>query len=139
MAKNIFSKLTKLYPNSDKAWSGLGITHKKSNKLIEATDAFSRALKINIKNETAIINLLEVSYELNKFNQIETVMKKYLELYPLNINILFGLAGVQYQSNYIDEAQETLNAILSIDSKHEDAIQMLDKIYANKKKLAEYI
>ena len=73
-------------------------------------------------------NLLELSYQQNQFNQIEFAIKEYLELHPINVNILFGLAGIQYKSKRIDDAQKTLSKILSLDPENDDAIKMCNMI-----------
>ena len=48
-------------------------------------------------------------------------LEKYLKLYPANLNILFGLAGIQYKMNKLDEALEALEKILVLDPVHKDA------------------
>ena len=72
--------------------------------------------------------LIEISYEKNIFKQIELAINKYLEIYPTNINMLFGLAGIQYKSKSIYDSQNTLSKILSLDPENNDAIKMLEKI-----------
>ena len=101
----------------------------------DAMDSLSRALEINVENEVAMSNLLELSYQQDRFNQIELAMKRYLEIHPENINMLFGLAGIQYKSKRIDDAQKTLSAILLLDPEYGDAIKMLDKIGVHAEKI----
>ena len=103
--------------------------------MIDSMDCLSRALEINVENEVAMNNLLELSYQQARFNQIELAMKRYLEIYPANTNMLFGLSGIQYKSKRIDEAQKTLSEILVLDPEHGDAIKMLDKIGMHAEKI----
>jgi len=123
-----FLYITQNYPDSDKAFSGLGIAYSKKNKTSEAMDAFSRALKLNITNKPAMSNLLELSYQSNQFDQVELAMKQYLEIHPNNIDILLGLAGVHYKLNRLEEAQNTLSILLKINPNHIDANSLLCKI-----------
>jgi len=134
-----FSNMIKHNPASDKAWSGLGIAYRMTERIMEAMDAFGRALEINLENEPAMNNLLELSYHHNRFDQIECFMKRYLKLHPDNINILFGLAGIQYKLKNNNAAQKNLSKILSINPEHVDAKKMLDIINIDLEKIAEHI
>jgi len=130
-----FLYITQNYPDSDKAFSGLGIAYSKKNKTSEAMDAFSRALKLNITNKPAMSNLLELSYQSNQFSQVELTMKQYLETHPDNTDILFGLAGIQYKSNRFEDAQNTLSLLLEFNPNHNDANIMLGKIDIKREKV----
>ena len=98
-------------------------------------DAFSRALIINIENNAAMSNLLELSYQENRFDQIELAMNRYLEIYPANTNILLGLAGIQYKTKRMDGARNTLSSLLALNPNHEDANKMLDQIDSQKEEV----
>ena len=130
-----FLYVTQNYPDSDKAFSGLGIAYSKKNKTSEAMDAFSRALKLNITNKPAMSNLLELSYQSNQFGQVELTLKQYLETHPDNTDILFGLAGIQYKSNRFEDAQNTLSRLLEFNPNHNDANIMLGKIDIKREKV----
>ncbi|MBT7522864.1 MAG: tetratricopeptide repeat protein, partial [Nitrospina sp.] len=117
----------------DKAYSGLGIAYSKMNKIVNAMDAFSKALTLNIENKMAMSSLLELSYGAKQFYQIEQAMKRYLEVHPSNEDILLGLAGLLYQSNRFIEAHDTLSLLLELNPNHIDAKIMLIKIDENEK------
>jgi hypothetical protein len=60
-------------------------------------------------------------------------MKRYLDAHPSNEDILFGLAGILYKSNRINEAHDTLFILLELNPNHIDAKNMLRKIDENEK------
>jgi cytochrome c-type biogenesis protein CcmH/NrfG len=73
-------------------------------------------------------SLLDLSYQVSQFEQVELAMKRYLEIHPDNLDILLGLAGIFYKSNRIEEAQNALSLLLKINPNHIDANRMLSKI-----------
>ena len=123
-----FTVLSKKYPDSDKVFSGLGMAYKKSLNIKNSIDSFNIALSINIENKSAMINLLELSYNQNSFDQIEMAMKKYLKINPANTDILIGLAGILFKTNRIDDSRGILSKILEISPSHVDAKEMFNQI-----------
>ena len=130
-----FLNITQKYPESDKAFSGLGIAYKNNNNIPKAMDAFTKALKLNVENKIAMHSLLELSYQRSEFYQIEIAMKRYLESYPDNVDILFGLAGIQYKSNHFEDAHNTLSLLLELSPNHNDANNMIRKIDVKREKV----
>jgi tetratricopeptide (TPR) repeat protein/glycosyltransferase involved in cell wall biosynthesis len=130
-----FLNITQKYPDSDKAFSGLGIAYSNNNNIPEAMNAFTQALKLNITNKIAMHSLLDLSYQRSEFHQIEISMKRYLESYPDNTDILFGLAGILYKAKRFEEAHNTLSLLLKINPKNNDANIMLKKIDVKREKV----
>ena len=122
-------------PDSDKAFSAIGIALSQKNKRFDAMNAFSQALKLNIENKPAMAYLLDLSYQSGQFDQIENAMNRYLVSYPNATDILFGLGGIQYKSNRIKEAQKTIKLILELNPNHKDANIMFNKIEVEKEKV----
>ena len=98
-------------------------------------DAFTTALKLNVENKIAMHSLLDLSYQRSEFYQIEIAMKRYLEFYPDNVDILFGLAGIQYKSNQFEDAHTTLSLLLELNPNHNDANTMIKKIDVKREKV----
>ena len=98
-------------------------------------DAFTQALQLNIENKSAMHSLLDLSYQRSEFHQIEIAMKRYLESYPDNVDILFGLAGIQYKSNHFEDAHGTLSILLELSPNHNDANNMIRKIDVKREKV----
>ena len=95
-------------------------------------DCFVHALDANVENTLALTNLMELSYEEKKFSDCEKVLKKYLKLHPANLDILFGLAGIQYKMNKLDEANKALEKILLFDPGYQDARDLKARLVQKK-------
>ncbi len=115
-------------PDSDKALSALGLVHRHRGRAQEALGCFEQALELNAENQTALTNLLDLSYELNEFTAVEKALKCYLKLHPANLSMLFGLAGVQFKMGKRSECRATLDLILVFDAKHADALKFLKRL-----------
>lgn len=123
-----FSTVLGNNPQHDKALCGLGMVCYQKGLKAEAMNFFIRSVNINIENKTALMFMLELAYELNQFTVSERVLKKYLELHPANLNIMFGVAGIQYKMNKLAEARDNLEKILIFEPGREDAQQLLGRI-----------
>jgi tetratricopeptide (TPR) repeat protein/glycosyltransferase involved in cell wall biosynthesis len=123
-----FHGAREILPNNDKAWSGLGLAYRQKGMKQDALDCFVNALNIDLENQLALTTLMELSYEGEEFSECEKVLKRYLKLHPANLNILFGLAGIQYKMNKLDEAMESLEKILLFDPSHKDACDLKERL-----------
>ncbi len=79
---------------------------------------------------------MKLSYELQVFEDAERLLKQYLEVHPANLNILFGLAGVQFASGQMDPARESLQTLMIFEPNHADAQALIQKIEATEKRHA---
>ena len=132
---NRFTNIIKNNPDSDKAISGLGLAYRKSKRISSAMDAFCRALTINVENEAAMKNLIELSNLNNHFDQVELAINRYLEIYPSDTNILLELASVQYKTKRLDDSRDTLSVIMELNPNHMEGKKMLDQIDIQKEKV----
>jgi tetratricopeptide (TPR) repeat protein len=116
-----FLQVLEISQENDKAWCGLGIAFRQKEMKPQAMDSFIRALDANLENPLALTSLMELSYEEKEFSQCEKVLKKYLKLHPANLDMLFGLAGIQYKMDKLDEVNKALEKILLFDPDYKDA------------------
>ena len=116
-----FLQVLEIQQVNDRAWSGLGIAFRQKELKSQAMECFVYALDANVENQLALTNLMELSYEEKKFSECEKILKKYLKLHPANLDILFGLAGIQYKMDKLDGVNETLEKILLFDPDYKDA------------------
>lgn len=123
-----FHGAREILPNNDKAWTGLGLAYRQKGMKRDALDCFAHALDIDLENQLALTTLMELSYEGDEFSECEKFLNKYLILHPANLNILFGLAGIQYKMNKLDEAKESLERILVFDPAHKDACDLKEHL-----------
>ena len=121
-----FNKSLDCDPENDKALCGLGMLRLNRDDLEGAVGYFCRSLNANPDNISACKFLLEISYKLEKFVDIEIHLKNYVDFHPGNINMLFGLAGVQYKLGKLEEAIKNLEYILVLDPEHESALTLFE-------------
>jgi tetratricopeptide (TPR) repeat protein/glycosyltransferase involved in cell wall biosynthesis len=121
-------KSIEIRPQSDKSFCALGILKTNANDLKEAEKYFCHALDANIDNLLAIKSLIEVSYKIEKFDRAQDYLKRFLEIYPANINMLFAMAGVQFKSGDIEESLQTLDTVLLLDPKHQYALDFQNSV-----------
>ena len=139
-----FFQVLELQPVNDKAWAGLGLAFKQKNLPGQAMECFVHALDVNVENSLAMNHLIELAYAEKTYSECERILKKYLKLHPANLNILFGLAGIQYKMNKLDEVKNALEKILLFDPRHKDACDFLARLHresslAGKRKQPELV
>ena len=78
----------------------------------------------------ALYFLLQVAYELEKFDVAEKYYRKYLELHPADTEMLFALAGIYYRTGRTDMVRETIDTILLFKPEHKNALELLKKLEA---------
>ncbi len=113
---------------NDRAWAGLGLAFRQKKLAGQSIECFVHALDVNVENPLAMTQLIELSYAENTFAECERILKKYLILHPANLNILFGLAGIQYKMNKLDEVNESLEKILLFDPNFKDATDFKSRL-----------
>lgn len=123
-----FFQVLEIQQKNDKAWAGLGIAFRQKKMVHQAMDCFIHSLDSNVENSLALTNLMELSYEEKKFAECEKVLNKYLKLHPANLDILFGLAGIQYKMDKLDEASGALEKILMFDPDYKGALDLKTRI-----------
>lgn len=77
--------------------------------------------------------------KLGNFNQAETYYRKSLEKSPNILGIQISLADVLYKAKKYDQALESCNKALQIDSKSSDALWTRSKVYREKMDYAKAI
>ena len=59
-------------------------------------------------------------------------MSRYLEIHPANINMRFGLAGILFKMERMEEARESIQQILIFEPQNENALKLLEQIETHK-------
>ena len=121
-------------PQNDKAFCGIGLALWAKGEREQALDAYGKALDANFENMPALMNLVQVAYELNKLTVAEKYLRKYLQYYPANLDIQFILGGVLYKAGQYDGARNAIDTILTFDPERKDARDLLAKIDAAARK-----
>ena len=123
-----FNKCLENDSGNDRAYCGLGMVRINRNDLDGAVDYLCMSLDLNPENLSACKFLLEISYKLEQFGEIEIYLNKFMELHPANLNMRFGLAGIQYKRGKLEDSLKNLEYILALDPEHDSAREMLDSV-----------
>ena len=123
-----FNRCLENDPDNDKAYCGLGMVRVNRNDLDGAVDYFCKSLDSNPENLSACKFLLELSYKLEQYGEIDIYLNKFMELHPANLNMRFGLAGIQYKRGKLEDSLKNLEYILALDPEHDSAREMLDSV-----------
>ncbi len=115
-------------PRNDKALSGLGSSALVAGDKRAAHDFFARSLGVHLNNPTAIFHLVKCAYEIKSYATAARIVADYIEIAPVNTNLLYSLAGLQYHLGRIEEAQITIAKIFGMQPEHAGAKELLGMI-----------
>lgn len=127
-AENYLRKTIEINPESDKAFCALGILKNNTNDLKQAEKYYCQALDVNVDNLLAIKSLIEISYKIENFDKAYFYLKRFLEIYPANINMLFAMAGIQFKRAEVEDSLQTLDTVLLLDPKHQHALDFQNSL-----------
>jgi tetratricopeptide (TPR) repeat protein len=132
-AKECFLKSIATQPKNDRAHAGLGSSYYAMGEKRQAHDAFARALEIRLENPHAIFHLVKCAFELKSYATAARLVAGYIEVAPVNIPLLYSLAGLQYHLGRVDEARKTVAKVLRLKPQHtgaQDLQKLLEKLDA---------
>jgi tetratricopeptide (TPR) repeat protein len=132
-AKRNFQDAIASNPRSHLAITGLGSCFLAEGNKKAAHDSFVKALEIELKNPTAIFYLVKCAYELKSYATAARIIQDYIQIAPVSADLLYNLAGLQFQLGRIREAGSTTQKILEIQPQHSGAKDLLNQIqrYSN--------
>jgi tetratricopeptide (TPR) repeat protein len=108
-------------PSNSKAHAGLGSALLAQGKKREAHDHFARSLEVDIQQPTVIFHLVKCAYEIKSYATAARLLGSYVQVAPVNANLLYSLGGLQFHLGRIDEAAQTVSRILKIQPNHSGA------------------
>jgi tetratricopeptide (TPR) repeat protein len=94
----------------------------------EALDCFVKTLEIEIRNPTSVFYLVKCAYETKKYEDAERLVMKFVEVAPVNANLLYSLAGLHYHLGRIEDALRVANKIQQIKPDHHGARELIEMI-----------
>lgn len=127
-AKRVFEEAVAINSRSDKALFGLGSCHYAEGDKRTAHDYFVRSLGIKIQNPVAIFNLVKCAYEIRSYASAAKIVSEYVQVAPVNANLLYSLAGLHFHLGRITEAHATAKKVLEIQPGHSGAMDLLRMI-----------
>ncbi|MCC6932326.1 MAG: glycosyltransferase [Deltaproteobacteria bacterium] len=130
-AQDCFRQSLQLNPSYDVALAGLGVCAESNSDPQLAWGYFIQALDKNTENLRALLGVVGIGYRLDRVIEIERYTKKYLELHPANVSILYAHAGSLYALNRYQEARVDLQKALIFDRNNSLVLELLEKIESN--------
>lgn len=127
-ARRYFEAALTTNPKSAAARMGLAILAMNQGDKRAAHDLFAKSLDIELQNATAIYYLVKCAYEIRSYAVAARIVEQYTQVAPVNINLLYSLAGLQFHLGRLKEARETIRRILKISPEHTASKELLGLI-----------
>lgn len=117
-AKKHFERAIKLDPFDAKSFCGLGMCEVMDNNREQGYKHFVKALEILPDHKVAMLQLIESSYALNTFKDLEVALRRLNAINPGDLEMQFCLAGCLYKQGDLRAAAEINEKILARNSMH---------------------
>lgn len=127
-AKKQFEDTLSTHPRHDKALAGIASCYLAEGNKRLAHDYLVKSLQIELNNPTAIYQLIKCAYEIKTYAKTAQILEKYIQIAPINTNLLYSLAGLQFHLGRFEDATITTRNILRISNDHSGAKDLLDMI-----------
>jgi tetratricopeptide (TPR) repeat protein len=115
-------------PRNEKALTGLASCYLVEGDKRRAHDMFAKTLEIDLNNPTAIYHLVKCAYEIRSYATAARVVEEYIQIAPVNVNLLYSLAGLQFHLSRTNDARTTARQILALNAEHGGAKELLNLI-----------
>jgi glycosyltransferase involved in cell wall biosynthesis/Tfp pilus assembly protein PilF len=127
-AKNYFERAVAIDSNDAKSWCGLGMCAAFAGDREEAYKCQVQSLKINPENTVSILQLMECSYFLNRYTDLERILRDYIAAHPNDSEMEFCLAGCLYKAGNHAEATAINNKLLAANAAHAGAVVLAEQL-----------
>ena len=127
-AEALFRSVWERNNDHDGALAGLGMCFRQSGDNENAWDYFLKASQVNPENVRAVFGVLELAYPLGKLEDLEGVLRRYLDIHPANLSMLYAYAGCCYARGKYSEAIQQIEKIKIFDPEHSLANELQKKI-----------
>jgi glycosyltransferase involved in cell wall biosynthesis/thioredoxin-like negative regulator of GroEL len=130
-AKPLFKNALDIDRSDSKSWCGLGMCFAFEQNFNEAYKCQLECLKIAPTNSVSIFQLMEASYRLEKYEDLEKILRNFNLINPNDIEMKFCLAGCLFKAGKIAEAESINSSILLENSNHTGALTLKDELKKN--------
>jgi len=127
-AKKQFEDAFSTHPRHDKALAGMASCYLAEGNKRLAHDYLVKSLQIELNNPSAIYQLIKCAYEIKTYAKTAQILEKYIQIAPVNTNLLYSLAGLQFHLGRFEEATTTARSILRVSNDHSGAKDLLGMI-----------
>jgi len=115
LSLSFFETALKLNLEDEKANLGIAISHFHLQNIQESIFWLEKTLAINPYSHVALSTLLQISFQNNEFEKIESSLLTYLEKFPIDIKVLLMLGKVYKKQNNDHEYHKIIDQIRKID------------------------
>ncbi len=123
-ARTLFTNAQRGNENYDVPYAGLALCEMADNRAESAFELFQEAVALNPENHRAILGIIQLGYPLKRFKEIEQAIIAFLELHPVNIDMMYSLAGAYYAQGNLDDAQAEVSKILLFEPTNVRAVEL---------------
>lgn len=110
------------------ALAGLGSCFLAENNKKSAHDYFAQSLAIELNNPAAIYQLVKCAYGIKIYSTAAQFLEEYISTAPVNADLLYTFAGLQYHLGRITEAKATVDQLIQFEPHHDGAKELLSMI-----------
>lgn len=123
-SRDHFQEALRHNPKSDVALAGVALYEQHQGSESRAWELYSQALQINPENGRAILGAIELGYKLGKLTELESMIGRYVELHPADLDMVYALAGCCFAQGKLREATSHVETIKLFNPAHERAQEL---------------
>ncbi len=127
-AKRHFSDAIASNPSNHLAITGLGLCSLSAGDKTTAHDYFAQSLDLYLNNPIAIFYLIKCAYEIKVYKTAAQFLECYIQISPINANLMYSLAGLEFHLGKISESKLTALKTLELQPQHLQAKELLNLI-----------
>jgi tetratricopeptide (TPR) repeat protein len=124
-ARSYFDKAFAIDNTYEACLAGIGACLYQEAKYTEALSYFEKALKLCPDSKRALIGFVETCYCLKETKKPESAIYKYLELHPVDLDVISLLAGCLYVQGRLQDAISEAEKVLIFDPSHKKSLEII--------------
>ena len=115
-------------PKDETPFLGLGLSFHGIGKYTEAHKWIKSSLDLNPENVSAIYSLLKASHKLNRYDEIISVIERYLAIHKQDHNLIFTLASLFFVQKRYKDSKKLIGILLEFKPEDRRTLDLLNKI-----------
>ncbi len=127
-AEGYFNRAIALNEHDPKTLSGMAMCAMQRKMPAAAYDHLVKALDVAPDQLVAMLQLIECSYALERFADLERALRRYTTLHPEDVDMTYCLAGCLFKMNRLADARALVGKVLQVKADHAGAQQLLEFI-----------
>lgn len=124
-AKELLVQANQIEPGNADVLARLGELSREEGDARAAHDFYAASLDAKIFNPPALFQLIKLAYELKTYATATRIVEDYVRAAPVNVHLLYSLAGLQFHLGRTDASARTCQDILKISPEHAGAKDLL--------------